>query len=110
MLHGNAHDDRVVEVDTYLPISGASMSYYCTPMSLFLSSLRLAGCMFHPLVSSPRMSLPLLVSSSVSGPSIDRNITGWITIIIIVVVGPNFCPGGIYTESEFWFLGITVVI
>ena len=34
----------------------------------------------------------------------------WITIMLIVIVGLNFCPVGVYAETEFWFASIKVIM
>jgi amino acid transporter len=30
--------------------------------------------------------------------------------MMIIIVGLNFCPVGIYAETEFWFAGIKIVM
>ena len=99
----------VVEVSIYLPISGASISYYCT--RYVSSSLGFAlGWLYV-------YSFGILVAYELTAASIVINfwpnsvsIAVWITIMIIVIVGLNFCPVGVYAETEFWFAGIKVVM
>ena len=90
----------VVEVSTYLPVPGASISYYCT--RYVSSSLGFAlGWLYV-------YSFGILVAYELTAASIvinfwpnSVNIAVWITIMIIVIVGLNFCPVGIYAETEF---------
>ena len=99
----------VVEVSTYLPVSGASISYYCT--RYVSSSLGFAlGWLYV-------YSFGILVAYELTAASIvinfwpnSINIAVWITIMIVVIVGLNFCPVGVYAETEFWFAGIKVVM
>lgn len=62
----------VIEISTYLPVSGASISYYCTR---YVSSSLDGYISIHSASSLP-MSSPRLVLSSTSGPTISTLLSG----------------------------------
>ena len=99
----------VIEVSTYLPISGASISYYCTRFVSSSLGFALGWLYFY--------SFGIIVAYELTAASIlidfwpnNVNIAVWITIMIIVIVGLNLCPVGVCAECEFWFAGIKVVM
>lgn len=99
----------VIEISTYLPVSSASISYYCTRYVSSSLGFALGWLYFY--------SFGIIVAYELTAASIvidfwpnDINIAVWITIMIIVIVGLNLCPVGVFAETEFWFAGIKVVM
>lgn len=99
----------VIEISTYLPVSGASISYYCTRYVSSSLGFALGWLYFY--------SFGIIVAYELTAASIvidfwpnGINIAVWITIMIIVIVGLNLCPVGVFAETEFWFAGIKVVM
>ncbi|KAK6812632.1 hypothetical protein RU639_011555 [Aspergillus parasiticus] len=98
----------IIEITAYLPINGASMSYYA---SRYVSpSLGVAlGWLYV-------YSLGILVPYEITAGALvidywnsPVNIGVWITIFIFVIVGLNFLPVTYYGESEFWFAAIKII-
>lgn len=99
----------VSEVATYLPVSGCSMAYYCARFVSPSLGFALGWLYFY--------SFGIIAAYEITAASIVINywpnhvhIGVWITITLIVIVALNFCPVGIYAETEFWFAGIKVVM
>lgn len=99
----------VIEVCTYLPISGSSMAYYCS--RYVSSSLGFALSWLYVY------SFGILVAYEITAASIIINywpnnihIAIWITIMLVVIVALNFSPVGVYAETEFWFAGIKIIL
>ncbi|KAJ5097875.1 amino acid permease/ SLC12A domain-containing protein [Penicillium argentinense] len=98
----------IVEVTAYMPINGASMSYYA---SRYVSpSLGVAMGWLYVY------SLGILVPYEITAGALvidywnsPVDIAVWITIFIFVIVGLNFLPVKYYGESEFWFAAIKVI-
>lgn len=97
----------IAEVAAYLPLTGGTMAYF--GFRYVSSSLGFAmGWLYW-------YSLGILVPYEITaaGLVIDYwespvNIAVWITIFIIVIVGLNFFPVGVYGETEFWFASLKV--
>ncbi|THW70369.1 histidine permease [Aureobasidium pullulans] len=99
----------VIEVSTYLPVSGASISYYCGRFISPSLGFALGWLYFY--------SFGIIVAYELTAASIVINywpnavpIAVWITIMMILIIGLNLCPVGIYAETEFWFAGTKVVM
>lgn len=99
----------VIEVGSYLPVSGASMAFYCRRFVSPSLGFALGWLYFY--------SFGIIIAYEITAASIVINfwpnnvhIAVWITLMGIVIVGLNFCPVGIYAETEFWFAGIKVLM
>lgn len=94
----------VVEVATYLPISGGSMAYYCTRYVSRSLGFALGWLYFYSfgIITAYEITAASIVINYWQTPV---NIAVWITIMMIVIVGLNFSPVGIYAETEL----VTVV-
>lgn len=95
------------EMNSYLPVSGASMAYYG---SRFVSqSLGFAmGWLYW-------YSFGIIVAYEVTAATVVISywpnsvpIAVWITLILLVIIALNFCPVKIYGETEFWFASLKV--
>ncbi|KAJ6062008.1 uncharacterized protein N7446_006128 [Penicillium canescens] len=95
------------EMSSYLPVTGCSMAYYG---SRFVSqSLGFAmGWLYW-------YSFGILIAYEITAASLVIDywpnsvpIGVWITIMLIVIVGLNFCPVRYYAETEFWFASLKV--
>lgn len=99
----------VIEVSTYLPISGCSMAYYCNRYVSSSLGFALGWLYFY--------SFGIIVAYEITAASIvinfwpnNVNIAVWITIMLIVIVALNFSSVGVYAETEFWFASIKVIM
>jgi amino acid transporter len=99
----------VIEVASYLPISGSSMSYYCNRYVSRSLGFALGWLYFY--------SFGILVAYEITAGVIVINYwtnnvhdAVWLTILIIVIVALNFSPVGVYAETEFWFASIKVIM
>ena len=99
----------VIEVATYMPISGASMSYFCGRYISPSLGFALGWLYFY--------SFGIIVAYEITAASIVINywpnpvhVAVWITIMLVVIIGLNFCPVGVYAETEFWFASIKVIM
>ncbi|OJJ07634.1 hypothetical protein ASPVEDRAFT_142333 [Aspergillus versicolor CBS 583.65] len=98
----------VVEVVAYLPVGGASMSYYGT--RYVSKSLGFAMGWLYVY------SLGILVPYEITAGALvidywdsPVNVAVWITIFMVFIIGLNFLPVSYYGESEFWFSSIKVL-
>lgn len=97
----------ITEVAAHLPLAGGTMSYF--GFRYGSSSLGFAmGWLYW-------YSLGILVPYEITAASLvigywdsPVNIGVWITIFIIVIIGLNFFPVGVYGETEFWFASLKV--
>ncbi|MCJ1429710.1 hypothetical protein MMC29_007625 [Sticta canariensis] len=97
----------ITEVAAHLPLAGGTMSYF--GFRYGSSSLGFAmGWLYW-------YSLGILVPYEITAAGLvigywdsPVNIGVWITIFIIVIVGLNFFPVGVYGETEFWFASLKV--
>jgi amino acid transporter len=99
----------VIEVGTFLPVSGSSMSFYCARYVSPSLGFALGWLYFY--------SFGILVAYEITAASIVIDfwpskvpIAVWITIMLIVIVALNLSPVGIYAETEFWFAGIKIIM
>ncbi|OAA63484.1 proline permease PrnB [Niveomyces insectorum RCEF 264] len=99
----------VVEIGTFSPVSGCSMSSYCTRMTSRSLGFALGWLYVY--------SFGILAAEEITTASIVINywpqhvpIAVWITIMLCVIVGLNLCPVGVYAESEFWFASLKVIL
>lgn len=98
----------VIEMSTFLPIPGASISYYGTRYVSSSLGFALGWLYFY--------SFGIIVAYELTAASIligywpnDVNIAVWITLMMVVVIGLNLCAVGIFAETEFWFASIKVI-
>ena len=97
------------EVSAYLPVSGSSMSFYGTRFvskSLGFAMGYLYWYSFGILVAYEVTAAALVINY---WPN-DLHIAIWITIMLVVIIGLNMTPVGIYAESEFWFASLKVIM
>lgn len=99
----------VVEIATYLPVSGCSMAYYAARYVSPSVGFALGWLYFY--------SFGILIAYEITAAGIVINfwpnnvhIAVWITIMMLVIVALNFSPVGVYAETEFWFAGIKVIM
>ncbi|KAF2226111.1 AAT family amino acid transporter [Elsinoe ampelina] len=99
----------VAEVGTYLPVQGSSTAYFCSRFVSRSLGFALGWLYFY--------SFGILVAYEITAANIVINYwpnsihpAVWITLMLIVIVGLNFCPVGIYAETEFWFAGVKVAM
>ena len=98
-----------IEVASYLPVSGGTMSFYAGRNVSPSLGFALGWLYFY--------SLGILVPYEITaaGLLIDYwnspvNIAVWISILIVVIVGLNLMPVAVYGETEFWFASIKVIM
>lgn len=99
----------VIEVGTYLPVPGASMAYYGARVISPSIGFALGWLYFY--------SFGIIVAYEITAAAIiidywpsNIHTAVWITIMIIVIIGLNLSPVGVYAETEFWFAGIKVIM
>ncbi|KAH7068770.1 amino acid permease/ SLC12A domain-containing protein [Paraphoma chrysanthemicola] len=99
----------VIEVCTFLPVSGSSMAYYCNRVVSPSLAFALGWLYVY--------SFGILVAYEVTAAAIVINYwpnniptAAWITIMLFVIIALNFSPVGVFAESEFWFAGIKVIM
>ncbi|KAJ6441625.1 Proline-specific permease [Purpureocillium lavendulum] len=99
----------VIEVGTYLPITGSTMAYYANRFVSPSLGFALGWLYFY--------SFGIILAYEITAASIVINYwpnnvhsAVWITIIIVVIITLNFSPVGIYAESEFWFASMKVLM
>lgn len=99
----------IIEVGTYLPVPGASMAYYATRVISPSVGFALGWLYFY--------SFGIIVAYEITAAAIiidywpsSIHTAVWITIMIIVIIGLNLSPVGVYAETEFWFAGIKVIM
>lgn len=94
---------------TYLPVPDASVSYYCSRFVSPPVGFALEWLYFY--------YFGIIVAYELTAASIVIDywpnsvlIAVWITIMMLLIIGLNLCPVGIYAETEFWFAGAKVVM
>ncbi|WYZ43264.1 hypothetical protein EsH8_VI_000963 [Colletotrichum jinshuiense] len=99
----------VMEVGTYLPITGSSMSYYCNRYTSRSLGFALGWLYFY--------SFGIILAYEITVGSIVINywpnnvpVAVWLTLLLIVMVGLNLSPVGIYAETEFWFASLKIIL
>lgn len=99
----------IVEIATFLPAPGASMAYFANRFVSPSLGFALGWLYFY--------SFGIVVAYEITAASIiidywpnNVPVAAWITIMMVVILVLNFCPVGVYAESEFWFAGIKVIM
>lgn len=99
----------VIEVCTFLPISGSSMAYFCARFVSPSLGFALGWLYFY--------SFGIIAAYEITAATIvidywpnNVPVAVWITIMLIIIVGLNLCPVGVFAETEFWFAGTKVVM
>lgn len=99
----------ITEIATHMPISGCSTGYYCTRYVSPSLGFALGWLYFY--------SFGIIVAYEITAAGIiigywpnSIPIAVWITIMIVVVIGLNLCPVGVYAETEFWFASIKIIM
>ena len=99
----------IIEVGTYLPISGSSMSYYATRYVSKSLGFALGWLYFY--------SFGIILAYEITVASIVINY--WkndvpdavlLLIVLLVVVGLNMSPVAVYAETEFWFASLKIIM
>ncbi|KAK5949221.1 hypothetical protein OHC33_009762 [Knufia fluminis] len=99
----------IAEVAAYLPVHGASMSYYGNRYVSRSMGFALGYLYWYAL----GILVPYEITAA--GLVIDYwdnpvHIGVWMTVMLIVIVGLNFLPVRFYGETEFWFAGTKVIM
>ncbi|KAL6253316.1 hypothetical protein RBB50_001039 [Rhinocladiella similis] len=99
----------ITEVASFLPVHGATMSYYANRYVSKSLGFALGYLYWYAL----GVLIPYEITAA--GLVIDFwpnsvNIGVWITIMVMVIVGLNFLPVNFYGESEFWFASLKVIL
>ncbi|KAL0937017.1 proline-specific permease [Colletotrichum truncatum] len=99
----------VMEVGTYLPVSGSSMSYYCARYTSRSLGFALGWLYFYSF--GIILAYEIVVGSIIINywPN-NIHVSLWLTILIIVIVALNFSPVGVYAETEFWFASLKIIL
>ncbi|EQB53220.1 amino acid permease [Colletotrichum gloeosporioides Cg-14] len=99
----------VMEVGTYLPVTGSSMSYYCNRYASRSLGFALGWLYFY--------SFGIILAYEITVGSIiinywPNNVPNavWLTLLLIVIVGLNFSPVAVYAETEFWFASLKIIL
>ncbi|KAF6826251.1 proline-specific permease [Colletotrichum plurivorum] len=99
----------VMEVGTYLPVSGSSMSYYCGRYASRSLGFALGWLYFY--------SFGIILAYEIVVGTIIINYwpnnvhdAVWLTLLLVVIVGLNFSPVGVYAETEFWFASLKIIL
>lgn len=99
----------VIEVGTYLPLSGSSMAYHCDRFVSPSLGFALGWLYFY--------SFGIILAYETTTASIVINywpnsvhIAVWISIMMIVIIALNLSPVGVYAETEFWFASIKIIM
>ena len=98
----------IAEVAAYLPVHGATMSYYAYRYVSRSMGFALGYLYWY--------SMGILVPNEVTAAALVINywhpnvhVAVWITIFLVVIILLNVLPVQFYGESEFWFAGIKVI-
>ena len=99
----------IMEIGTYLPTTGCSVASYAARYISPSLGFALGWLYFY--------SFGIIVAYEITAASIvidywpnNVPIAVWITVLLLVVVGLNLCPVGIYAETEFWFASIKIIM
>ncbi|KAF2795084.1 proline permease PrnB [Melanomma pulvis-pyrius CBS 109.77] len=99
----------VIEIATYLPISGSSMNFYCSRYVSPSLGFALGWLYFY--------SFGIILAYELTAAGIIINswpnnvhIAVWITVLLVVIVALNFSPVGVYAETEFWFASLKIIM
>ncbi|KAI8651079.1 putative proline permease protein [Fusarium keratoplasticum] len=99
----------LMEVSTYLPVSGSSTAYYATryvSKSLGFAMGYLYFYSFGILVAYEITAAAIVVDYWPNGV----HVAIWLTVMIVVIVALNFTPVNVYAEIEFWFASTKVIM
>lgn len=99
----------ITEIATYLPVPGATLSYYghrYVSKSLGFAMGWLYFYSFGILVPFEITAAGLVIQYW----NTSINIAVWISILIVVICGLNWMPVRVYGESEFWFVSLKVLL
>ncbi|KAK1672200.1 proline permease PrnB [Colletotrichum godetiae] len=99
----------VMEVGTFLPISGSSMSYYCNRYTS--RSLGFALGWLYVYSFGIILAYEITVGSVIINywPNNVHNAV-WLTILLVIIVGLNLSPVAVYAETEFWFASLKIIL
>ena len=99
----------LIEVATYLPIHGGTMSYYGYRYVSRSVGFALGYLYWY--------ALGILVPYEITAAGLvinywpnDVHIAVWMTIMSVVIIALNFMPVKYYGETEFWFAGTKVIL
>ena len=99
----------IMEVGTYLPVSGASMAYFANRYASPSLGFALGWLYFY--------SFGVILAYEITVATIvidfwpnNVHVGVWTTIIIIVIIGLNLSPVAVYAETEFWFAAVKVIM
>ncbi|CAH0057889.1 unnamed protein product [Clonostachys solani] len=99
----------LMEVSTYLPVSGSSSAFYATKYVSKSLGFAMGYLYFY--------SFGILVAYEITAAAIVINywpnnvhIAVWLTIMIVVIIVLNFMPVSLYAEIEFWFASVKVIL
>ena len=99
----------VIEVGTHLPISGSSMAYYCT--RYVSRSLGFALGWLYVYAFGVIVAYEITAAAIVIDYWPNNVPTAvWLTVILLVIVGLNLSPVGVYAETEFWFASLKIIL
>ncbi|OHE95087.1 amino acid permease [Colletotrichum orchidophilum] len=99
----------VMEVGTFLPISGSSMSYYCNRYTS--RSLGFALGWLYVYSFGIILAYEITVGSVIINYWPNNVPNGvWLTILLVVIVGLNLSPVAVYAETEFWFASLKIIL
>ncbi|KAJ4301888.1 hypothetical protein N0V90_003984 [Kalmusia sp. IMI 367209] len=99
----------IMEVATFLPLSGCSMAYYANRFISPSVGFALGWLYFY--------SFGILVAYEITAAGIvidfwpnKVHIAVWITLMMILIIALNLSPVAVYAETEFWFAGVKVIL
>lgn len=99
----------ITEVASYMPIHGGTMAYYGHRYVSRSMGFALGWLYWY--------ALGILVPYEITAAGLvinywdnPVNIGVWMTIMLVVIVGLNLLPVGVYGEVEFWFAGTKVIM
>ncbi|KAJ5549464.1 hypothetical protein N7513_006698 [Penicillium frequentans] len=97
------------EINTFLPISGASPAYYAAQFISPSIGFALGWLYWY--------SFGIIVAYEITAAAIVINywpnsvpIAAFITIMLVVILALNFAPVRVYGETEFWFASLKVIM
>lgn len=99
----------IVEMGTFLPIPGSSMSYFANRFVSPSLGFALGWLYFYAfgiVVAYELVAASILINY---WPN-SVNVGVWITIMMVAIVALNLCPVGVYAEAEFWFAGLKIIL
>ncbi|KAJ6008211.1 hypothetical protein N7540_012187 [Penicillium herquei] len=98
----------ITEMGTYLPVRGASISYYATRYVSSSFGFAIGWLYWY--------SWAIIVPTEITAASLiidywttEVNSAVWISILIVLIIAVNLLPVAVYGESEFWFVVIKIL-